>query len=255
LESERIETLVFVPEGAWRSVPLSALHDGERHLIERYAVAMTPGLSLLGPKPLPTRSPNLLLAGLSAPVQGYPGLDYVLKEVEDLHRLVGGRLLLNENFNTREVEARFARESFSMVHFASHGEFAREARETFLLTYDGRLTLDELEWLIRPSQFRGQPVELLTLSACQTAHGDDRAALGLAGVALKAGARSALATLWAVHDEATALLVRRFYEELLRPERPSKAAALQSAQQFLLRDPRYDHPAFWSPYLIIGNWL
>ena len=108
---------------------------------------------------------------------------------------------------------------------------------------------------MRPGKFRGRPVELLTLSACQTAAGDDRAALGLAGMAVKAGARSALATLWFVHDQSTALLMGGFYETLRRDARVSKAQALQRAQVKLLHDPRYEHPGFWSPYLMIGNWL
>jgi len=108
---------------------------------------------------------------------------------------------------------------------------------------------------IGPSQFRGKPVELLTLSACQTAAGDDRAALGMAGVAIKAGARSALATLWFVNDQSTAILISQFYAELHRDSSVSKAKALQNAQLTLMGDRRYEHPCYWAPYLIIGNWL
>lgn len=97
-------------------------------------------------------------------------------------------------------------------------------------------------------------MELLTLSACQTAAGDDRAALGLAGVAVKAGARSALATLWFINDQATALLITEFYHQLRDPDL-SKAKALQRAQLILLNDRRYQHPGYWSPFLLIGNWL
>jgi len=98
-------------------------------------------------------------------------------------------------------------------------------------------------------------VELLTLSACQTAAGDDRAALGLAGVAVKAGARSVLATLWSVHDESAARLMGQFYSHLRNDPGITKARALQLAQTALLRDPAFDHPCYWAPYLIIGNWL
>ena len=87
-------------------------------------------------------------------------------------------------------------------------------RKTFVLTYDSKLTLNDLEALIRPSQYRGRPVELLVLSACQTAAGDDRAALGLAGVAVKAGARSALATLWFVNDQSTSALISEVYQPI-----------------------------------------
>jgi CHAT domain-containing protein len=167
-----------------------------------------------------------------------------------------GTVLLDDEFTPTALGKLFYDDSFSVVHLATHGKFEGEAESTFLVTAnDGRLTLDELERFIKPSQYRGQPVELLGLSACQTASGDARAGLGLAGVALKAGARSALATLWSINDEASAILVGKFYDELLQPTSLGKAKALQQAQALLLRDPRYRHPAYWSPYLIIGNWL
>jgi CHAT domain-containing protein len=103
-------------------------------------------------------------------------------------------------------------------------------------------------------RYRADPVELLTLSACQTAAGDDRAALGLAGVAVKAGARSAMATLWLVNDQAASLLVSEFYRQLQHPG-TSKAEALRRAQIWLQSDVRYEHPGYWAPFLIIGNWL
>jgi len=103
-------------------------------------------------------------------------------------------------------------------------------------------------------RFRDHPLELLTLSACETASGDDRAALGLAGVALQAGARSAVATLWLVHDEAAAVLMEAFYRSLQTPG-VSRARALQQAQRTLLQDPAYADPFFWAPFLLINNWL
>jgi CHAT domain-containing protein len=92
------------------------------------------------------------------------------------------------------------------------------------------------------------------LSACETAAGDDRAALGLAGVAIRAGARSALATLWHVNDPASYELIVEFYKQLQHPSF-SRAAALQAAQLKLLGDLRYDHPGYWAPFILINNWL
>ncbi|OQW94747.1 MAG: hypothetical protein BWK79_04865, partial [Beggiatoa sp. IS2] len=136
----------------------------------------------------------------------------------------------------------------------SHGQFNRDPKKTFLLTYDDKLTMDKLENLLGFSQSRKEPVELLTLSACQTAVGDERAALGLAGVAIKAGARSALASLWFVNDEATAELVTEFYKALKDPDF-SRAQALQKAQKKLINQRALQHPAYWSPFLLIGSWL
>ncbi len=123
-----------------------------------------------------------------------------------------------------------------------------------MLTYDDRLTMDELARLVAVSELREESLELLTLSACRTAAGDDRAALGLAGVAVRAGARSALATLWYISDEASAELVTAFYRELRKPGVP-RAEALRRAQLGFLKDPSFRHPGYWSPFLLIGSWL
>ncbi len=141
-----------------------------------------------------------------------------------------------------------------IVHMATHGVFGETPEETFLLTYDDRLTMDILEILIGLGKFRGKKVELLTLSACQTALGDERAAPGLGGAAVKAGVGSVLATLWYVNDESTSLAVREFYRQLKIPG-ISKAKALQNAQKKLIEKDRYWHPVYWAPFLLIGNWM
>ena len=114
--------------------------------------------------------------------------------------------------------------------------------------------MDDLEKIMGISRFRKEPVELLCLSACVTAAESDRAALGLAGVAVRAGARSALATLWYINDHTSYELVTEFYRQLKNPSL-SKATALQQAQMKLLDDRNFHHPGYWSPFLLIGNWL
>ena len=254
LAGGRVSTLVIVPDGILRTVPFAALHDGARFLIERYAVAIVPGLRLVDPRPLAPGKSRAFVLGLSQGREGFPALPNVASETEEVHELQGGTTLLNRAF----VRARFARdlrnEDYGVVHIASHGEFGSDPSQTFVLAYDGRLTLDDLENSIKLARFRDPGVELLVLDACQTAVGDDRAALGLAGLALKAGARSALATLWSVSDQATAPLVVDFYRKL-DGGAVSKARALQAAQRDLLADPLLSHPAYWAPFLLIGNWL
>jgi len=142
----------------------------------------------------------------------------------------------------------------NLITIRKNGQFDHDPKNTFLLTYDDKLTMDRLERLLSFNQFRENTVELLTLSACQTAVGDERAALGLAGVAIKAGARSALASLWFVNDTATAELISEFYNQL-RSTQLSKAQALQNAQKKLLDQKTFNHPIFWAPFLLIGNWL
>jgi CHAT domain-containing protein len=181
-------------------------------------------------------------------------LPYVRDELERIDKIYSGKVLLNEDYQTSRLYQELDKTPYSIVHIASHGQFDRDPDQTFLLTHEDKLTMNQLEQIVGIGQYRDKPVELLTLSACQTAAGDDRAALGLAGVAVKSGARSALATLWFVNDQATALLVSDFYQHL-KDSSVSKAGALQQAQINILSDRRYRHPGYWSPYLLIGNWL
>jgi CHAT domain-containing protein len=254
LEAAGVETLVFVPDGVLRTIPMAALHDGERYLVERFAVAVTPGLELADPRPLDRREMRVFLGGVSEAVQGFPPLPRVRSELEAIHELYKSEVRLDGAFTVPRIERDLAAEPFSVVHLASHAEFSGRNADTFLLTFDGRLSLDELTDQVGRFRFRDQPLELLTLSACETAKGDERAALGLAGLAVKAGARSALATLWQVNDEAAAQLVIAVYRHLRDPK-ISRAQALRRAQLTLIRDRRYRHPAYWSAFVLIGNWL
>ncbi len=255
LLEHQVETLVFVPDGALQTIPLAALHDGQRFLVEEFAVAITPGLSVVEPRPIERKAARVLLSGLSAPVQGFPALEFVPTELRTIETEYRSEVLLNNSFVTSAIERKLADEQFSIVHIASHGQFDHDARNTFVLTFDGKLSLNKIESLIRPSQYRGKPVELLVLSACQTAAGDDRAALGLAGVAIKAGARSAVASLWFVNDQSTAAFVSELYNQLRQAPAVSRARAVQVAQVKMLKDRRFRHPCYWAPYLLIGNWL
>jgi len=187
-------------------------------------------------------------------VQGFPPLPNVAEEITRIHRLYDGAMLENSTFTLSNFEKDLDERPYSIVHVASHGKFDKDAHNTFLLTYDGKLNMDTLQRYMASTTYRKQPVELLTLSACQTAVGDDKAALGLGGIAVKAGARSALATLWYINDQASSILVADFYEDLKEPG-ISKAKALQQTQLKLLKDRRYEHPSYWSPFLLIGNWL
>lgn len=250
-----INTLVIVPDGALRMIPMAALHNGQQFLIEEFALATTPGIYLTEPRPIPRQQISVLLQGLSKGVQNFSPLPNVPQEISNIKELFANNtVLLDQAFTLGNSSRNLQTTPFSIVHVASHGQFNRDPKKTFLLTYDDKLTMDRLENLLGFSQLRKEPVELLTLSACQTAVGDERAALGLAGVAIKAGARSALASLWFVNDEATAQLVTEFYTALQNPEF-SRAQALQGAQKKLISQQTLRHPAYWSPFLLIGSWL
>jgi len=168
--------------------------------------------------------------------------------------MYGGKRLLNDEFRVVRMEGELKEEPFTILHIASHGKVETDVKNSFILAFDDKITMDRLSQLVGLYQFRNSPLELLTLSACETAAGDDRAALGLAGMAIKAGARSALATLWSIDDAATSDLVAEFYKQLQDPA-VSKAVALQRAQLQILKDPERQHPTYWAPFLLINNWL
>jgi CHAT domain-containing protein len=251
LEAEDPTTLIIVPDGPLRTIPFAVLHDGGRFLVERYAIGITPALSLVGAvraQPI-TR---VLLNGIIAPTQGFPGLPFVAEELASVGATFPSREYTDTSFVTATLEREMVEGGYSIVHMATHAQIESDYRRSFLLAHDDLITMDELEDTIGSQRFSDRPVDLLVLSACRTAVGDERAALGLAGVAVKAGARSALASLWAVNDESTALLIGEFYRELASGA--SKAAALRGAQLALLNDTRYSHPAYWAPFLMIGDW-
>jgi CHAT domain-containing protein len=247
-------TLVFVPDASLRTIPMSALHDGKRFLIEKFAVAVTPGLELVDPGSMNREKPLLFLGGLSESVQGFPALDHVPEELRAIQSELGGEVLLDESFALGNIEKRLETRPYNVVHIASHAEFEPKASDTFLLTHDGRMSMDQLASYVGLFKFRERPLELIMLSACETAQGDDQAALGLAGVAIKAGARSAVGTLWKVNDVAASMLVAEFYRRLRDPQ-VSRAVALQDAQRTLLNDLRYRHPGYWSAFVLISDWL
>jgi len=253
LDKHNVDTLVIVPDSALRTIPLGALHDGKEFLISKYALATTPGLTLTDPQPIKKEKLKVLVAGLTDGVQGFAPLPNVALEVDKITDTFDSTILMDKKYVTNNVESELSKTSFGIVHIASHAQFSSDPDETFLLAYSDKFTMDRLESLLGETKFRDDPVELLTLSACQTAAGDERAALGLAGIAIKAGARSALATLWFINDKASSLLVSNFYDQLKKGG--SKAKALQQAQLNLIKDRRYRHPSYWSPFLLIGNWL
>ena len=250
LESQHVNTLVFVPSGPLRTIPLGALLDGNTFVVERYSIATTPAITLI-PTLTPPASNHVLLAGLTESVQGFAGLPSVGTEIRTIGAIFPSESLEDESFKLASIRTDLSKSGFSVAHLATHGEFSADHRQSFILTYDSRLTMDGLQAALGK---REQALDLLVLSACSTAAGDDRAALGLAGVAIQAGAKSALASLWSISDEATAALMGSFYASR-KAGGLTKAQSLRGAQLALLQTPEYRHPSYWAPYLLVGNWL
>lgn len=254
LETSNIKTLIIVPDGSIRTIPVSSLFDGNKFLIQKYRAVTTPGLNLTDPSALDRSKINVLIAALSEKKAGFSALPGVKSEVEHISENFDSKILINRDFTTSEIENALTKNQYSVVHIATHGQFDTNPEKTFILTHDGKLTLNDLDRLMKPSRYSSKPVQLLALSACQTAAGDEKAALGLAGIALKSGARCAVATLWSVDDEAASRLVSYFYDELKKTG-TTKAEALMTAQNRMISEGEFSHPAYWSPFILIGNWL
>lgn len=256
LAKSGIKTLVFVLDGSLRNIPMAVLYDQQqqKYLIEKYAIALTPGLQLVSPKPLQQVQLKALTAGVSEQrlVEGrqFAALPNVTRELQRIQSEVSqSETLINQSFTPKNLQNWLNSTHFSVIHLATHGKFSSNPEETFILTWDNLLKVKNFDTLLR--QNRSLDLELLVLSACKTAEGDKRAALGLAGVAVRAGARSTLATLWSVDDQSTSEIMSQFYHEL--NSQISIAEAIQHAQLALFA--KEERPYFWAAYVLVGNWL
>lgn len=253
-----IKTLVFVLDGKLRNIPMAALYDGERYLIENYGVALTPGLDLMGPHFDESKPLEALILGLSESRQGFSPLPGVKEEISKISsKLDQSQVYLDRDFTKKAFEDQIQSNPYPILHLATHGQFSSNLADTFLLAWDQTISLTAFDNLLKNRRIQTQnPIELMVLSACQTAEGDDRATLGLAGMAIKSGARSTLATLWSVNDESTVELINAFYKALGDAKQPNtKAEALRQAQLSLIKDKNYAHPFYWASFVLIGNWL
>ncbi|EDX73156.1 tetratricopeptide repeat domain protein [Coleofasciculus chthonoplastes PCC 7420] len=254
LAQSDITTLVFVLDGSLRNLPMAALYDGQHYLVETYSLAIAPSLHLLSPQPLIPGQLKVLTAGVSQSISGFSPLPAVEWELSQITNKVPALQLLNQDFTSVNLTDNLQTQPFSVVHLATHGQFSSDPEETFILAWDKKIKAKDFETLLRSTQVEPDyPIELLVLSACQTAIGDQRAALGLAGIATRSGARSTLATLWSVQDDSTAQLMVEFYKELNQGTL-NKATALRHAQLSLLQQ-GYNHPYYWAPFILVGNWL
>jgi CHAT domain-containing protein len=281
LEREKIETLVFIQDGILRSIPMAALWDGKQFLVEKYALATAPALTLTESTPSNSQQVRILAFGLSesATVETDTGpaffepLSQVPSELKSVTAILpGSKGLLNQDFTPARLQHELEKNAYPVIHLATHGKFGIDAEETFLVTgnkveenrqasraierFNEKLTMNELYQAINNIRDRDSRIELLTLTACETAVGSDREALGLAGISIQAGAKSAVASLWTVDDAATVQLIAKFYQSWRGGV--SKAKALQVAQIVWIEAHRqglYNHPGYWAPFILVGNWL
>ncbi|MBW4590955.1 MAG: CHAT domain-containing protein [Aetokthonos hydrillicola CCALA 1050] len=257
--NREVRTLVFTLDGALRNVPISNLYDANRqeYLMQKpYALAVLPSLQAFDLKSRQRESLEVLTGGMSEKreVEGrkFNELPNVIRELQQIRSIAPTKSLLNLNFTLANLQKQINSGVFSVVHIATHGNFSSDPDETFLLTYQKLLRSKDLNNLLKIEKQSGfKNIDLLVLSACQTAQGDNRATLGLAGIAVKAGAHSTLATLWQVNDNSTPEFMEQFYKELAKPN-VTKAEALHQAQLALFK--QYKAHYAWAPYVLVGDW-
>ncbi|NJL92079.1 MAG: CHAT domain-containing protein [Coleofasciculaceae cyanobacterium SM2_1_6] len=276
LQKQGIDNLVFLMDAGLRSIPLAAMHDGKGFIVERYSVGLMPSLNLTPLDHVPLEGAQVLAMG--ATTFGNSGLNplpAVPLELNNISQLWEGVEFLNETFTLNNLIQQRQNRPFRIIHLATHGVFNPGDRSnSYIQLWDGRLRLDQLDQL----NWGNPPVDLLVLSACQTALGDKEAELGFAGLAINAGVRSALASLWEVNDAATLGLMTKFYQQL--QVTTTKAEALRLAQLAMIRGEvrledgnlvtadgllplneelrslsnlNLTHPYYWSAFTMVGN--
>ena len=276
LEKQAIQNMAFIMDSGLRSMPVAVLHDGEKFIVEKYSVGLMPSFSLTDTRYVDIKNANILAMGASEFRDQNP-LPAVPLELEVITtKLRSGKFFLNKDFTLENLKAQRRQQPFQILHLATHGEFkAGKPSDSYIQFYDKKLGLDQL----RELELKNPAVEMLVLSACRTAVGDaDKAELGFAGLAVKAGVKSAVASLWYVSDAGTLGLMTDFYQQLKKS--PVKAEALRQAQLAMLKGnvrleggklhtaagdialssevakletKDLSHPYFWAGFTMIGS--
>jgi len=238
LQPEKIDTLLFCLGNGLRGLPLAALHDGQKFLIEKYTMTRIPGFNLINTDYTWPQNPNILAMGASEFTEETPlpavsvELSTIISELQAARiaqKSWQGKLLLNETFTLENMEKQLNQQSFEIIHLATHADFnSGDPSNSYIQFWDTKLRLDQMDRF----QWK-KPPELLVLSACKTAVGDTDAELGFTGLALQSGVKSALGSLWYVSDAGTLALISEFYRQLITAS--TKAEALRQAQILLLK--------------------
>jgi CHAT domain-containing protein len=250
-------TITFILDSTLQNIPLDFLHDGQQYLIEQYGLSLALGAQMRQPQVMGRDDFRVLLAGVSQVAPSFGAntaqLVGVESEFEQIATMLPSKTLLNQDFSIEKLRRILNADYYPIIHLASHGKFSSNPKETGILAWDQPLDLFTLRQLVDEQAKRQRSIELLVLSACETAKGDQRSILGLAGVAAQAGARSTIASFWLVNDESTTALMDEFYFGL--SQGLSKAEALRQAKLSLIQTPEFSHPFYWGSFQLIGSWL
>ena len=275
LEAEGIDTLLLCTGPGLRSLPFAVLHDGENFMMEKYNLARIPAFSLTNTdyKPVPDRQ---VLAMGTSEFENLPSLPGVETELNTIVPKIWSGLVIDErDFTIDNLVKAHQQGDFDIIHLATHSWFnPGSPKDSYIQFSDRKLNLEQLADL----DLEIPEVDLLVLSACKTALGNKDAEFGFAGLAMQAGVKSALASLWSVSDAGTVVLMSKFYEQL--KSTTIKSQALRQAQMSLLNQKilvegnkvkgldvevtlpansvnaevqDFTHPFYWAGFTIIGN--
>ncbi|MEQ8382087.1 MAG: CHAT domain-containing protein [Coleofasciculus sp. A1-SPW-01] len=279
IEHLEIDTLIFSMDTGLRLIPLAALHDGQQFLVENYSIGFVPSFSLTDTRYQTLKDAQVLAMGIddfsNSTQDDLPSVPLELSTI--VGNLWTGDSFQNQDFTLDNLRTQRRQNPYSIVHLATHADFPPDGgKGAYIQLWNQKLGLEELrlvEWYAPPT------VELLTLSACKTAVGDENAEMGFAGLAVQAGVKSALASLWKVNDAGTLALMTGFYSQLSKDEITIKAKALQQAQIAMLRgevriesgqlvgtditvslphqlknlnDSELSHPYYWAGFTMVG---
>ncbi|MEH1957880.1 CHAT domain-containing protein [Nostoc sp.] len=275
LQARGINNLVFLPDIGLRSTPMAALHDGKGFLIEKYSIGLMPSLSLTNTLYKDIKKSQILALGVSQSTQGQEPLPAVPLELSTLvSKLWQGKLLLDKQATLENLKTIRRQQPFGIIHMATHADFATGAlSNSYIQLWEDKLRLNQLRQL----RLNEPEVEMLVLSACRTALGDKESELGFAGLAVLAGVKTSVASLWSVNDAGTAALMTKFYENLKTAS--IKAEALRQAQVAMAKgqiyikngqvqglgvvgnlplpadsaDESLTHPYYWAGFTMVGN--
>ncbi len=265
-KSPQSKNLVFIADSYLQTIPLTVLYDrnSQEYLLQKeYNIVSLPSANIFQIERNSEKF-NVLGGGISKKIQvkdkNFSAIN-TIKELSKISNNINTKILIDSAFTENNLSKNIHDNNYSIVHLATHGSFSSDPEETFLIVHSSQgdrgelLKAKELDKIIRANNINDdKKLELLVLSACQTALGDNRATLGLAGMTVAAGANSSIGTLWQVSDESVINFMEHFYQELAKPD-VSKAEAVRIAQQALFADARYKNPYYWSPFIFVGNWL
>ncbi|MEY4210661.1 MAG: hypothetical protein RLZ92_1042 [Pseudomonadota bacterium] len=277
LES-KTQVIIYVPDRSLRAIPLAAFSDGKNFVVEQYPVVTLPSLQLQNlVRNRQQKQSRALLVGLSKPdgsaIDSLPhtligkisgkklqrealveqlSLPSVEKEINTVSNNIENTKLLNNQFTASALKNDISTGEYGKVHIASHGYFGKNAKDSFIMAYDQNVNLIDFKNSLDADSLKREPIDLLTLSACKTAEGDDRMLLGFSGLAVKSNVLSAVGSLWSINDDATMEFMRLFYQGL--DHSLNKAEAMRDAQVNMIKSKKFRHPFYWSPFILIGNW-